>query len=76
MVIYPRDILLLALMKGNRMLTPYKIEVNFRIQELLEEEQLKIIRFVNHLASVNSETRKRYLDEIEDMGGLPELDNF
>lgn len=49
------------------MLTPYSININFRLQELSEEEQLKIIRFVNHLASCGFDERLSMFDEIEDI---------
>ena len=36
----------------------FKIKLNYRIEELTEEEQLIIVRLVNHLASQPDDYRK------------------
>jgi len=45
----------------------HKMEVHFRLEELMEEYQLQIIRFVNHCASETDEYREmkfKMLDQI------------
>ena len=48
-------------------MTLHKMEVNFRIEELIEEHQLKIIRFVNQCASESDTYRERKFKLLEDV---------
>ena len=43
----------------------HTIKINFRINELLEEHQLVIVRLVNHLASSGESYRENVIERIE-----------
>jgi len=45
----------------------HKIKINFRINELLEEHQLVIIRLVNHLASSGDLYKDNVIKRLDDI---------
>ena len=45
----------------------HQIEINNRLIELSQENQLKVIRFINHLASINETTRNKHLAYISEI---------
>ena len=45
----------------------HKIKINFRINELLEEHQLVIVRLVNHLASSGDLYKDNVIKRLDDI---------
>ena len=45
----------------------HKIKINFRINELLEEHQLVIVRLVNHLASSGDKYKDNVIKRLDDI---------
>ena len=45
----------------------HQIEINNRLIELSQENQLKVVRFINHLASINETTRNKHLAYISEI---------
>jgi len=43
------------------------LETNFRLEELSEENQLAIVRLVNHMASESSEWRETCIKKIQEI---------
>ena len=46
-------------------MSEFNIKINCRIEELMEEYQLIIVRLVNHLASQNDVYREHAMDRIK-----------
>jgi hypothetical protein len=44
-----------------------QLETNFRLQELSEEDQLAIVRLVNHMAAESSEWREACVKKIKEI---------
>ena len=44
-----------------------QLETNFRLQELSEEDQLAIVRLVNHMASESSDWRETCVEKIKEI---------
>ena len=45
----------------------HTIKINFRIDELLEEHQLVIVRLVNHLASSGDKYKDNVIKRLDDI---------
>ena len=45
----------------------HKIKINFRIDELLEEHQLVVVRLVNHIASSGDKYKDNVIKRLDDI---------
>ena len=52
------------------MSTLHSMAVNFRLDELMEEYQLQIVRFVNQAASTDAITREHLFQQLNKLDGL------
>ena len=45
----------------------HKIKINFRIDDLLEEHQLVVVRLVNHIASSGDKYKDNVIKRLDDI---------